>query len=292
MDLQFDRKEIFFIGVILLLILAWTLGNLSVAYFGMEDEDIGGETEEPDYANGETAAFEIPVQMVRYFYYGILVAGVASIFLSPKDDIIETLEAHLPRLAFIGFFFFLPNLLPYIVRFGSWLEQTPISDIELPSLPDFSPENGSQSIVSSLGFSIGILILLGSILVILYFIIKHEKLSVEEVEPEEDISLTADKAITELHEGDDIRDVIMRNYQKMLIILEEKGVEQDISFTPREMERIALDRLPLKEDTIDEMTRLFEEAKYSDHPLGKEERDRAIDNFKQIREELESEKDG
>ncbi|MEF8874780.1 MAG: DUF4129 domain-containing protein [Candidatus Thermoplasmatota archaeon] len=291
MDLQFDRKEMFFVGIVLLMILAWTLGNLGVAYFGMQDEDIGGEAEQPDYADGDTAAFDIPVKMVRYFFYGILVAGALSIFIGPKEDIKKTILNHIPRLGFIAVLFFLPEMLPYIKRAGKWLNRRVISDIELPSMPEVFPETGSQQILSPFGSSIGVLILLGAILVIVFFIIRHKHASEESSETEEEISSTADKAITELHEGDDVRDVIIRNYQKMLIRLEEEGVHQDLSFTPRELEKMALAKLTLTEETIDEMTELFEEAKYSDHPLGEKERDRAIDNFKQIREELGGDKD-
>lgn len=291
MDLKFDRKEMFLIGIVLLMILAWTLGNLSVAYFGMEDEDIGGEPDDPGYADEETAAFDIPVRLVRYFYYGILIAGVASIFIGPNDDILKTILNRIQRLAIIGVLFFLPTMFPYIERFGHWLNQSMISDIDFPSIDEALPGNDSQAIFSPIGSSIVILILLGTIFMIIFFVIRHKHASEESSETEEDISSSADKAITELHKGEDVRDVIIRNYQKMLIRLEEEGIEQEISFTPRELERITLDRSSLKEETIDEMTRLFEEAKYSDHPLGEKERDRAIENFKRIREELENDRD-
>lgn len=292
MDLQFDRKEMFLIGIILLMILAWTLGNLSIAYFEMQEEDITGERQETGYSKGGQTAFDIPVWTIRAFFYGFLLVGIVSIFIAPKEDVMGSLWKHWPRLLFIGVLFGLSHIIPYIERFGTWLSEGLAPHVELPSMPEVFSENGSQSIFSSGGSSIAILILLASILVVVFFFIRHKKASEESSETEEDISSTADKAISELHyrDGDDVRDVIIRNYQKMLLILEEEGVHQEISFTPRELEKIALANLALTEETIDEMTGLFEEAKYSDHPLGEEERDRAIDNFKQIREELEGDK--
>lgn len=289
MDLQFDRKEIFLISVIVLMILAWTIGNLGGAYFGMQGEDFErGYQETPDYDDeGQNSAFNIPTNIVRILIGGLLIAGVISIFIAPNEAVLDSLSRNLPKLLIIGLIYLLIELFPYIERFGSWLDESLRINIDLPSMPEVLSENGSQPILPSTGYSIGILVLLASMLAVLFFFFRHKRISEARSETEEDISSTADRAITELHEGEDVRDVIIRNYQKMLIILEEEGIRQKISFTPRELEKMALSNLSLTEKTIDEMTELFEEAKYSDHPLGERERDRAIKNFKQIKNEIE-----
>ncbi len=289
MELDFDRKEIFLISVIILMIVAWTIGNLGGAYFGMEDERIERrEREEPDYdEEGQITVVDIPTNIVRIFFGGLLIAGVVSIFISPNEDVLESLYRHIPKLLLIGFIYLLIELGPYIERTGARLEQILRPDIEFPTISDILPGESTHPISSASGHSIGILIFLVSTVVIIFFLIRHKNLSLQSSDTEEDISSTADSAITELHEGEDVRDVIIRNYQKMLIILEREGVQQEISFTPRELEKMAVERLSLRKKTIDEMTKLFEEAKYSDHLLGKEERTRALDNFKQIKNEIE-----
>ncbi|MEF8835470.1 MAG: DUF4129 domain-containing protein [Candidatus Thermoplasmatota archaeon] len=271
------------------MILAWTIGNLGGAYFGMQDEELeGSDRRGSNYDDeGQSSAFNIPINLVRIFIGGLLIAGVISIFIAPNEAVLDSLFRNLPKLLIIGLIYLLIELFPYIERFGSWLEESLRINIDLPSMPEVLSENGSQPISPSSGYSIAILVLLASVLAVLFFFFRYKRISGGQSKTEEDISSTADRAITELHDGEDVRDVIIRNYQKMLIILEQEGIKQKISFTPRELEKMALSNLPLTEKTIDEMTALFEEAKYSDHPLSEKERNRAIKNFKQIKEEIE-----
>ncbi len=291
MDLQFDRKEMFFIGIVLLMILAWTLGNLSVAYFGMEDQAVNREPDNPDYEGGSSTPFAIDIpDFIRDILFVGVIAGFVGWLLFSNEGWKRKSLRGAAFLAVISVIYFsdyiFPKLLSILSLFGAFLP-----DVEYSSIPEVIFGEGSQQIFSSIGSSIAILVFLASILIALFLFLRYKKFSEEDSVAKEDISSTADRALTELHEGDDVRDVVIRNYQKMLIILEEEGVHQDISFTPRELEKMVLAKLTLTEETIDEMTELFEEAKYSDHPLGEKERNRAMDNFKQIREELEGVED-
>jgi len=269
------------------MILAWTIGNLGGAYFGMEDEEIDGEPERAEGSPGGSPV-EIPDFLEGYLgdaFFVIVILGFGGWLLFSGEGWKSKSIRGGAFLVVISFIYFLDYILPVflslILRF-----RAVFPDIDF-SVSDIILGNGSEPIFSTLGSSIGILILLLSVLALIFFFFRHKKLSEQSNETEDDITSTADRAINELHEGEKIRDVIIRNYQKMLIILEKEGLKQEISFTPRELEKIALARLPLKEGTIDEMTKLFEEAKYSDHPLGEKERSRAIKNFKQIKNELE-----
>ncbi|MBS3790273.1 MAG: DUF4129 domain-containing protein [Candidatus Thermoplasmatota archaeon] len=284
MDLELDRKEIFLISVIVLMILAWMIGNLGGIYFGMQDEEISREPERADYEGAEEP-IHIPDFVGDVLFYTAIIGSVAWLFLSNESWRGKSIRGF-ALLIVISIFYFLEDIIQTLSRISSPLVDI-LTDTEDSFVPDIGLRDGSQVTSSPIGSSIGILILLASTLVIVFFFIRHKKLSEQSSRTEDDISSTADRAITELHKGDDVRDIIIRNYQKMLIILEREGVKQEISFTPRELENMALDRLSLKKKTIDEMTKLFEEAKYSDHPLGEKERDRALDNFKQIKAELE-----
>lgn len=287
MDLELDRKEMVLISVIILMILAWAIGNLGGAYFGMEDEKIDRE---PGRAEGTAGGSPLGIPDFLEGYAGnvffvIVMLGFGGWFLFSDEGWKSKSIRGGAFLAVISLIYFSDYFLPKIFSISSRFEDV-LPDIEYPSISDIVFGSNSQSIFSSAKSSIGILILLSSILALIFFYIRHKNLSEQSSETEENISSTADRAITELHEGEDVRDIIIRNYQKMLIVLEKEGVKQEISFTPRELEKMALSRLQLSEGTIDEMTRLFEEAKYSDHPLGEKERRRAIDNFKQIKDEL------
>jgi len=289
MELELDRKEIFLVSVIILMILAWTIGNLGGAYFGMEDEKIEGDDEHGAESGAGGAVLEIPDFLGDVFFVFVIL-GTGAWFLVSNEGLKKKFMSGAAFLLIFSSLYFLDYIIPAVFsifsRFGAILPE-----IEYSYIPDIIFGNGDQSIFSSVGSSVGILIFLCSMFVVIFLFIRYKKISEQSSETEEDISSTADKAITELHEGEDVRDVIIRNYQKMLIILEREGVKQEISFTPRELKRMALARLSLREGTIEEMTRLFEEAKYSDHPLGEKERSRTIDNLKQIRNELEGMED-
>ncbi|MFP3872270.1 MAG: DUF4129 domain-containing protein [Candidatus Natronoplasma sp.] len=104
---------------------------------------------------------------------------------------------------------------------------------------------------------------------------------------ESDISSTVDKTITELHEGKDIKSSILRCYQRMCIILEEKGVDNEDFMTPREFERTATEKLAVPRSKISNIREIFEVAKYSSHQLEEKEKERAVNGLKELRDELE-----
>ncbi len=286
MDLKLEGKEILLVSVIILMILAWLIGNLGAVYFGMEDEEVRGSPEREEYDDRDQTplAFDLP-DFLGNLLFATAILGFGGWFFFSQESLRSKGIIGAVFLGFISVIRFSDRIMPIVFSALSRLKSV-FPEIEDSYAPDIGIGDGSEPIFSPVDSSIWILLFFISILIVIFFFIRHKKLSEDEVETEEDISSTADRAITELHEGEGVRDIIIRNYQKMLIILEKEGVEQDISFTPRELENIALERLPLEERTIDEMTKLFELAKYSDHPLGDKERTRAIDNFKQIREEL------
>jgi len=280
-----DKKELFLVSVIILMILAWLIGNLGGAYFGMQDQEITREPERTDYDGAETPfSWEIPDFLGNLLFFTAIIGSVGWLLFSDEDWKSKSMRGG-ALLMVISILYFLDDIIRTLPPPSRFPEIFP--DIGDSFVPDIGFGNGSEPFFSPVGSSIGVLIFLVSVLVVIFLFIRRKRLSEEGSEAEEDISSTADRAITELHEGEDVRDIIIRNYQKMLIILEKEGIKQEISFTPRELEKLALNKLSLTEETIDEMTRLFEEAKYSDHPLGDKERTRAIDNFKQIKEELE-----
>ncbi len=105
-------------------------------------------------------------------------------------------------------------------------------------------------------------------------------------EIEEDISSTVDTAIKDLHTGKDVRSSIMRCYQKMCNILEESGISNEKSMTPREFRTHADEKLGVSTSRIDDLTDLFEEARYSSHSLSERDRDRALNNLKALKKGL------
>jgi len=108
----------------------------------------------------------------------------------------------------------------------------------------------------------------------------------DEEKMESDISSTVDRALTELHQGKDIESTILRCYQRMCLILEKKGVENEDFMTPREFENVAAEKLNVSSSNISDIREIFELAKYSSHQLGDEEKERVVKDLKALRDEL------
>lgn len=145
------------------------------------------------------------------------------------------------------------------------------------------------------GQNIGLLVigmLLGTIAVIaavpklISFLSSNEEIEEEQTQIEQDISKSVDRAIRDLNKGKDIRSTIIRCYQKMCFILEDYGVIYDRYMTPREFEYNAVHNLNLSKETIDDLTSIFEEARYSSHSLKESQREAALENLKSLREEI------
>jgi hypothetical protein len=86
----------------------------------------------------------------------------------------------------------------------------------------------------------------------------------------------ADLALNAIRSGEDLGDLIIRCYLQMeAIVKEEKGIQRSESLTPREFEeQLAENGIP--EEQIQQLTRLFEKARYSNRESDFEERQLAI----------------
>lgn len=80
--------------------------------------------------------------------------------------------------------------------------------------------------------------------------------------PLEQLAWEAQKAITAIQGGADLRDTIMRCYFEMSRVLrQERGISREAAMTPREFESQLAD-LGLPEAPVRELTRLFEAVRY------------------------------
>ncbi|MEF8873724.1 MAG: DUF4129 domain-containing protein [Candidatus Thermoplasmatota archaeon] len=135
-----------------------------------------------------------------------------------------------------------------------------------------------------------LILLIGGILTFLVVqkvipIIRRDK-EEDEKEVGDQISSTVDKAVTDLREGKDVHSTILRCYQRMCSILEEKGAKNFEFMTPREFENQAVRTLDVPTSKVSEIREVFELAKYSNYRLGEEERDKAVKALKELRKEL------
>ncbi|HII40001.1 MAG TPA: DUF4129 domain-containing protein [Thermoplasmata archaeon] len=99
---------------------------------------------------------------------------------------------------------------------------------------------------------------------------------------------TLEKTMAELELGADVRQAILACYQRFCLLLGARGIGAQDSLTPRELEDLAVRRLAVSGDSAEALTSLFEEARYSEHPLADGDRDRALRSLETIRADLEA----
>jgi hypothetical protein len=95
------------------------------------------------------------------------------------------------------------------------------------------------------------------------------------------------RTLLDLEAGGDFRTAVLACYQRMCSLFATKGVARQEALTPREIEVLALAELGLSQGSVDDLTGLFEEARYSEHEIGPAQRDRALECLGAIRRELE-----
>ncbi len=285
MDLELDRKELFLASVILLLIIAWTLGSFSSALFGIEEvrhvpefEQNGEEDTSPSFQ------FDFP-EWLRYAPLVFVILGL-SLGIATDYDTLIIIKRFSVCALLILVIFHLDYLLQAFEIFIGLFSGLSIN-LDLPSFPDIIFRDGDPTSGRIGSGLFGLLVVGISVSFLVVMLLKKKRDEIEK-EDEKDLKMSSvtKNAITELHKGKDVRDVIIRHYQKMCLLFKKRGIDLKMSLTPREFENKALENLSLKEDTIRNMTILFERAKYSDHQLKEDDRKKAIKNFKQIKNEL------
>jgi hypothetical protein len=94
--------------------------------------------------------------------------------------------------------------------------------------------------------------------------------------------------IRDLEGGGDVRTAILACFERFCALLGSRGITDQEALTPHELEGLAVDRLRVSGEASGILTSLFEEARYSEHPLGDRDRARAIDSLGQIQAALEA----
>ena len=95
-----------------------------------------------------------------------------------------------------------------------------------------------------------------------------------------------EKRLEEIELPEDIRLAIYKVYLALQETLKRFGVIREPTRTVREFETVVRRELPVQEDHLDDLTEVFEEARYSDHELALTHRDQAIHSFRAIRRDL------
>lgn len=122
---------------------------------------------------------------------------------------------------------------------------------------------------------------------ILHSVIRREHDQGElEIEERHEIANIITRQISEIDQGKDPRMAIIEIYSEMRGKLGQAGAWDRQTYTPREFALGAVDRLGMSASIIQDLTYLYEEAKFSLHPMTEKEKDRAVDMLQHIVDEL------
>jgi hypothetical protein len=107
-------------------------------------------------------------------------------------------------------------------------------------------------------------------------------------EPRIAATAVVEETIQELEMGADVRTTIIACFQRFCRLLGARGLSDQDASTAREIEGLAVRTFSLSREASASLTSLFEEARYSVHPLGEVDRDRAIEDLRRIQAALEA----
>jgi hypothetical protein len=105
--------------------------------------------------------------------------------------------------------------------------------------------------------------------------------------PAEPLTAAVEESVEDLRGEPDPCRAIVRCYARFERVAAASGVARAPWSTPMEFMREALGRLPLPRAAVPALTGLFELARFSHHPLGPPERDRALAALDEIRAAIE-----
>ena len=194
------------------------------------------------------------------------------------------------------------NLLPYaFVLLALWLILFVVSPIgggglfNSPEQVGRSPQTNSTLPTDQptrdlpLAFPLIIVIIaLASVVVVWRFLRRSEapRVNVADRTKDEAAKEVLDAAVRSLYAGEDPRSTIIRTYQRMCLLVQVGKLDDEPFLTPREFADRAVGALGWKRAPLEDLTELFEEARYSTHVLGEADKERAIAAFERVREGL------
>ena len=103
----------------------------------------------------------------------------------------------------------------------------------------------------------------------------------------EEVRDILDEAIKDLLAGNEYAGTVFLAYRRLSAHLARHGFAEKASDTPREFAVGIRKAVPIGGEPLKALVQLFEEARYSDHPIGSRERDAAVRSLSAVRGELD-----
>jgi tetrahydromethanopterin S-methyltransferase subunit B len=109
---------------------------------------------------------------------------------------------------------------------------------------------------------------------------------VREITVAQELMAMLDETLDDLRNEADPRKAVIAAYARMEKILSAHGLARRPSEAPLEYMRRVLTELRITEEAVTKLTALFERAKFSEHEIGPEAKDEAIDALVELRDQL------
>ncbi len=286
LPLKLDKKTGTVIATVIFLLAAWMVGSLfyTLPHVTEEGTPPGYSAEPVEEVGGAPEPINLPWRLLRWTVLGLALAVIFSTALLKIFTEKRVIQEFFMELLTLGgvllFFVTWRFLLDLAGGVSNHYSSSGLSG-------GFSPAGHSVTEAGQSNIFIPIIImaaLVGFLLVrvALTFLSKEE-----EVDVEKDVTETIDRTLSDLYKGKDARSAIIRCYIEMSHHLEQQGVSERDSFTPREFRTWAMKRLDLGIESLEVLTSMFEKARYSHHPLSIEEKEQAIESLEDLKEQLE-----
>jgi len=269
---------------------------------------MAGALSSPDGASAPGVATRIWVPLPAWLGYGTAAAvSIASLTFigmalgwrrrrKNEDDDFE--EAHESEKVPMLLLLILMALAPGLVMAGAtyWVGQS--SDLRIPvgsagfdasGLAAKAPSRPASPVTTGLIEALAWLIGLGSLAVMFWLCFGNRFKRKPTVVPKgssEDLTAAVEESLDDLRAEPDARLAILKIWGNFERVLAGAALPRRRSQTPLEFVRAVLGKMPMPRLAVHKLADLFERARFSQHPIGAEERDTAWQSLLEIRTAL------
>lgn len=281
-----------FLRVVVLLWTAWALVSIasSVQYFSIGNEEVPMVVERQKEGN-QTSALDLTMdwrvmQGAFMLFYAAVIVSVGYLLITGKKRTAKTLA-----LYFIGSLLAV-TLFLVLTMFAEDVKRG-VDQFILSVSSGGGGGSGLEGAASTqranaiLITVVGIVMITAVVAYILSVVLAARRLLEEDEDHRKKHARRAvDDAISSIIRGDDPRSVVIRCYNDMCRIVLGKGVKGFRPLTPGEFKVKIKEELGVSGSSVDQLTTLFEEARYSHHQIGDEHKDRALEALTAFGKEL------
>lgn len=289
-----DKNKLFVLAILLVLLASWFIGNFLYVMVkstsGLDSpvistEDIG------ERISGEDDSNLFRILLTIFIIILIIMLSVTIIGILFESDM-----ALLTQISVVILVVLVSTTI-FAIRLDddnstTEAEDSIYRDFDIPTGKDIFDKTRSYGniILPIILISISLLIITelrrsskGEIDVDEFFEIDEEE---KKIRSKDDISSEFENIRNELKADKGVRNAIIKAYKNMMNIFEKEGIKFDPSMTSREFMNYAMTNFDVSDETISDITNLFEEARYSSHELDEPYREQAFKDLKKLEEEL------